>query len=135
MHWETYGGRYLALSQALASDHHQAMGERAEGEKPLLSLKKAMDWIRGREVLVFDVDTEIMTISLPDRKISELWEMLEDWPGERNKATVRELLVLNRKTTPRSVRNQIREVLGAAASSAVQAESEEAGKKRGGGGG
>ena len=28
--WEAEGGRCLALSQALVSNHHQAMGEKAE---------------------------------------------------------------------------------------------------------
>ena len=92
--WEAGGGRCLVLSQALASNHHQAMGERAVGEEPLLSHKKVTDWAPRQEVLGFDLDTERMTISLPGRKITELREMLQEWPEERSKATVREVLVL-----------------------------------------
>ena len=43
MRWEADEGRCLALSQALASNHHQATGERAEGEKPLLSHQGVTD--------------------------------------------------------------------------------------------
>ena len=35
--WDPDGGRCSALVQSLASIHFQAMGERAEGEEPLLS--------------------------------------------------------------------------------------------------
>ena len=41
--WESDGGRCLALAQSLASIHFQAMGERAEGEEPLLLHKKVTD--------------------------------------------------------------------------------------------
>ena len=92
--WAAEGGRCLALSQALVPNDHQATGERAVGEEPLLSHKKVTDRAPPQKVLGFDLGTEIMTISLPDRKINELREMLEEWPEEKNKATVREVLVL-----------------------------------------
>ena len=38
--WEAAGGRCLARSQSLASIHFQALGERAEGEEPLLSTRR-----------------------------------------------------------------------------------------------
>ena len=41
--WEAGGGGCLGLSQALASNHHQATGDRAVGEEPLLSHKKVTD--------------------------------------------------------------------------------------------
>ena len=132
--WEAGGGRYSVLSQALASNHHQKMGERAVGEKPLLSQKKknVTDWAPRQEVLGFDSDTERMTISLPGRKIKELREMLQEWLEERSKATVREVLVLAGKM--HHVAYVItRAVFCAAASAAEQATSEWAGEKGEGG--
>ena len=41
--WDPDGGRCSALVQSLASIHFQAMGERAEGEEPLLLHKKVTD--------------------------------------------------------------------------------------------
>ena len=92
--WEAGGGRCLVLSRALASNQHQAMGERAVGKEPLLSHENMTNWAPRQEVLGFDLDTERMTISLPGRKINEKQEMLQEWPEERSKATVREVLVL-----------------------------------------
>ena len=56
--WESDGGRCLALAQSLASIHFQAMGERAEGEEPLLSHNKVTDWAPQQEVLGLDLDSE-----------------------------------------------------------------------------
>ena len=69
------------------------MGERAEGEEPLLS-HKVTDSAPQQEVLGFDLDRDKMTISLPVRKVKELRELLEEWPAGRSTATVREVLVL-----------------------------------------
>ena len=82
------------LSQVLASNHHQAMGERAVGEEPLLSHKKVTDWALRQEALDCDLYTERVTIPLPGRKTNELREVLQEWPEERSKKTVREGLVL-----------------------------------------
>ena len=82
------------LSQVLASNDHQARGERGVGKKPLLSQKKVTDWATRQEVPGFDLDTERMTISLLGRKINELRDMLQEWTEKRNNATVREVLVL-----------------------------------------
>ena len=76
--WEPDGGRLLALAQSLASIHFQAMGEREEGEKPLLSPKKVMDWAPQQKVLGFDLDTEKMSILLSARKVREMRELLEE---------------------------------------------------------
>ena len=43
--WDTDGGRCPALSQALASNHHQAMGERVIRDESMLSYKKEADWV------------------------------------------------------------------------------------------
>ena len=58
-------------------------------EEPPLSHKNVIDWAPRQEVLGFDLDTERMTTSLPNREINELQEMLQEWPEETNKATVR----------------------------------------------
>ena len=82
------------LSQALASNHDQATGERAVGKEPLPSHEKVTDWAPRQEVLGFDPETERMTTCLPGIKINELREMLQEWHEERSKETVREVLVL-----------------------------------------
>ena len=91
---EATGGKCLALLQAMTSKYHQAMGERAEEKKPLWSLKKVAGWAPQQEAPGFGLDTERMLIPLPDRNINELRAMLEDWPEERTKPTVRGALVL-----------------------------------------
>lgn len=72
--WEPDGGWCLALAQSLASLRFRAVGGRAEEEGPLVSHKKATYWAPQQEVLVFDLDTEVWTISLSARKIRELQE-------------------------------------------------------------
>ena len=72
-----------------------------EGEEPLLSHKKVADWAPQQEVMGFDLDTERMTISLLARKVLELRKLLEEWPGGRSTATVREVLVLAGSFTTR----------------------------------
>ena len=77
--WEAEGTRCLALLQALAMNHHQAVAEKAEGEETLLSNKKVTYWAPPQEVLGFDLDTERMAISLPGRNIDKVREALKDW--------------------------------------------------------
>lgn len=92
--WEADRGRCLVLPQLLASIHLQAVRERAEGIEPLLSRTKVTDSPPPpKEVLGSDLDTEIMTISLPARKLNKLKEMLEDWPAGRRTATIQGVLV------------------------------------------
>ena len=75
---EAERGRCLALSQAFMWNHHQAMGERAQGGEPLLSHQKVTDWAPRQEGLGLDLNTERMTISLPDnRNINELQKMFD----------------------------------------------------------
>ena len=64
------------------------------GEESLLPHEKVTDWSPRQEVLGVDLETERMTITVPCRKINELREILQDWRDDRNKATVREVLVL-----------------------------------------
>ena len=92
--WEKGGGRCLDLSRSLASIHFEAMGERCEGEEPLLSQKKVTGWATQQEVLGYDIDTESMTIALPPRKVDDLRAQVAKWPVGRETATVKEVLVL-----------------------------------------
>ena len=52
------------MSRALASIHLQAMGERDEGEEPLLLHKTVTGWATKQEVLRYDIDMESMTIAV-----------------------------------------------------------------------
>ena len=70
--WDAEGERCLDLSRSLAFIHEQPMGERSEGEEPLLSRKKVTSWAKQQEVLGYDIDTESMTIALPTRKVDDL---------------------------------------------------------------
>ena len=79
--WDAEGGRCLGLSRSLAFIHDQAMGERSEGEEPLLSREKVTGWATQREVLGYDIDTESMTIALPTRKVDDLRAQVEEVAG------------------------------------------------------
>eukprot|EP00752_Nemacystus_decipiens_P007888 g7048.t1 len=87
-------GRCLALSQSLASIHHIMLGERGEGDEPVLSKKKTTNWAPAMEIQGYWVDTESLTIGLPDRKVAQIRDMLEKWPADRTTATVGEVLSL-----------------------------------------
>lgn len=56
-----------------------------------MSHNNVTDRAPRKELLGFNLDT---AIPLPERRVSELPEMLEAWPEKRNKATVREVLGL-----------------------------------------
>ena len=87
LRWEADGRKCLALALALTSIHHQTMGEGEEEGEPLLSHKMVTGCPPRQEVLGFDLNTERMTVSLPNRNISESRKMLKDWLEEQNKAT------------------------------------------------
>ena len=97
----TRRGEMLSASTITGIDSFPGHGERVEGEEPLLSHKKVADWAPQQEVMGFDLDTERMTISLLARKVLELRKLLEEWPGGRSTATVREVLVLAGSFTTR----------------------------------
>ena len=71
-------GRCLALSQSLASIHHIMLGEQGDGEEPVLSNKKTTNWAPAMEILGYWVDTEDLSIGLPERKVAQIREMLEE---------------------------------------------------------
>ena len=84
----------LTLTRSLASIHHILLGERGEGEEPVLSRKKITNWAPQMEILGYWVDAEAGTIGLPERKLEEIRSMLEGWPYDRKVATVGEVLSL-----------------------------------------
>ena len=73
------------------------MGERAEGEEPLLLRKKMTGWATAQEVLGLWLDTEDMTVGLSQRKLEDLRQRLAGWPPERKESTVQEVLSLAKK--------------------------------------
>ena len=78
------GGRGggIDLSRSLGSIYFQAMGERSEGEEPLLSPRKVTGWAMLQKVLGYDIDTEAMTISLPPRHVDYLGARVAEWPPD-----------------------------------------------------
>ena len=54
--------------------HFEVLGEREPREEPVLAPKKMTAWATGQEELEFWVDTEAMTISLPQWKVKDLVE-------------------------------------------------------------
>ena len=89
--WRDDGARCKALTVSLADAHFQAMGERAEGEEPLLPRGKMTEWATAQEVLGLWLDTEDMTVGLPQRKLEDLRQRLAGWPPELKEATVQEV--------------------------------------------
>ena len=55
--WDPEGARCLDLSRSLAFIRDQAMGERSEGEEPLLSREKVTGWATQQKLLGYDIDT------------------------------------------------------------------------------
>lgn len=75
--------------------HFEALEGRGPNAEPVLTPKMTR-YAMEQEVLGFWVDTEAMTIFLPQWKM-DLVECLEVWPPGRQTATVREALLLARK--------------------------------------
>ena len=63
------------MTGSLSDAHFQAMGERAEGEEPLLP-RKMRGWATAQDVLGLLLDTEGMTVGLPQRKLEDLHQRL-----------------------------------------------------------
>ena len=86
------------------------------------------DWALLQEVLGYTLDTQKAAISMPPRNIRELQELLEEWPRGEAHVDGTGSSRVGRKTAPRGVRDQAREIGRAAASAAEQATSEWAGE-------
>ena len=82
------------LAASLEDAHFQANGGRPEGEKPLLPRMKMTGWTTVLEVLGLWLDTEDMTVGLPQRKLEDLRQRLANWLPERREEAVREVLSL-----------------------------------------
>ena len=126
--WRGDSARCKALTASLSDMYFQAMGERAKGGNPLLPWKKMTGWATVQEVLSLWLDTENMTVGLPQRKMEDLRQRLAMWLPERREATVQE--VLRREAAQRGVRSLVRALLRIKAS-AVSKPASNRGIKRG----
>ena len=88
------GRRCLCASRSLISDHYRLLGERGVDDPPLLDAKKMSDWDTRLEVLGWVIDTESLTISLSEAKITKLQNLVLQWPRDRKCASVRDILSL-----------------------------------------
>ena len=57
-------------------------------------------WTTAQELLGLWVDTEDMTVGLPQRTPEDLQQRLESWPSRRRDVLLREVLSLSRKLHP-----------------------------------
>ena len=71
--------------------HFKALGERAQGKESLLPRKKMTGWSTAHEVLAPWLETEDMTVGLPQNKLEDLRQRLANWLPKRREATVREV--------------------------------------------
>lgn len=85
------GKRCIIASQSYASDCYRALGSRASGEPPLLSRDKITSWDTRMEMLGWVIDTQAMTISVPQDKIAKLRGLLQEWPVDRKTASVKDI--------------------------------------------
>ena len=85
------GRRCLRASRSYASDCFRGLGSRQAREPPLFSREKTTSWDTRMDVLGWTLDTKAMTNAVPHEKIARLREMLEQWPVERQAASVQEV--------------------------------------------
>lgn len=85
------GRRCIKASQSYASDCHRVLGSRVSGEPPLLSRDKITSWDTRMDMLGWTIDTKAMTISVPQEKIAKLRALLQEWPSDRERASVKEV--------------------------------------------
>ena len=68
----TVGVRCLLASASLASDHFRLFSNRRETDPPLLAARKVTSWDTKLELLRWEIDTVVMTITLPPAKLAQL---------------------------------------------------------------
>lgn len=85
------GRRCLRATRSYVSDSLRLFGSRNAGEPPLFSRGKITSWDTRAEMLGWSIDTMSMTIAVPQEKISRLRVMLDQWPGERTTASVKDV--------------------------------------------
>lgn len=83
--------RCLLASQSFASDSFRLFGTRNDGEPPLFAADKVTSWDTRMNMLGWDFDTIAMSMSVPQEKVAQLRAMLEEWPGDRREAPVKEV--------------------------------------------
>ncbi|CAN0043129.1 unnamed protein product, partial [Choristocarpus tenellus] len=92
--WFEDGRRLLLATNSLVSDHIRLLGKREIDEPPILSAKKLTGWHTTQVVVGWKIDTEAMTIALPEGKLVKLKGWLEEWPESKSVARVQEVWVL-----------------------------------------
>ena len=70
--WRKDGTRWRSLSASLADAQFQMMEERRGEDEPLLPRKKMTGWPIAQGILGICVDTDDMTVGLPERKLEDL---------------------------------------------------------------
>lgn len=83
--------RCLLASASFASDHFRLLGERHEGDPPILSVAKVSDWHTVAVVLGWERDTVQSTIRPPTTKLHNLRDLLDAWYPTRVRANVTEV--------------------------------------------
>ena len=91
MKWYPSGIRCFIASSSLASDHFRLFGERSAREPPLLLARKVSSRDTRLEVLGWEIDTVVMTISLPSAKLAKIRDLLREWAADRLFASVKEV--------------------------------------------
>ena len=95
------GSRCLGLSLSLAGIHFEAVGEHEPPDEPLSVPKEMTRWVPQQEVLGFWLGNEVLTISLPQRKVGGIIERLAAWPpDDRRPRLQRRWYLPGRYTTP-----------------------------------
>ena len=81
----------LRASQSFASDSYRLFGTRNDGEAPLFAAEKVTSWDTRMEMLGWSINTVAMTIAVPYEKVVQLRALLDEWPGDRREAPVKEV--------------------------------------------
>ena len=81
----------LGASQSFASDSYRLFGTHNDGEGPLFAAEKVTSWDTRMEMLGWSIDTVAMTIAVPREKVVQLRALLDEWPGDRREAPVKEV--------------------------------------------
>ncbi|CAM9809095.1 unnamed protein product, partial [Choristocarpus tenellus] len=92
--WFEDGWRLKLATNPLVSDHIRLLGQRDLDEPPILSAKKLTGWHTTQVVVGWRIDTEKMTIALPEGKLKGMKSLLGEWPESKLVARVQEVWVL-----------------------------------------
>ena len=81
----------MRASKSFASDSYGLFGTRNDGEAPLFAAEKVTSWDTRWEMLGWSIDIVVMTIAVPYEKVVQLRALLDEWPGDRREAPVKEV--------------------------------------------